>query len=96
MEDQAPSQMAILTDSEYSGDVGDPESSGWWQKALGSKKMKMKLSTKEGDKWDILNFYNLSKQKLILPTHCRKHKSLNTPIPDSQTLFSLTKSSKNT
>lgn len=68
MEEQAPSQRVILTDSEYSGDVGDPKSSGWWQKVLRGKKIKMKLSTKEGDKWDILNLHNLSKQKLILPT----------------------------
>lgn len=68
MEEQAPSQRVILTDSEYSGDVGDPKSSGWWQNVLRGKKIKMKLSTKEGDKWDILNLHNPSKQKLILPT----------------------------
>lgn len=68
MEEQAPSQRVILTDSEHSGDVGDPKSSGWWQKVLRGKKIKMKLSAKEGDKWDILNLHNLSKQKLILPT----------------------------
>lgn len=47
----------------------------WWPQVqrlvaecIEREKIKMKLSTKEGDKWDILNLHNLSKQKLILPT----------------------------
>lgn len=55
MEAQAPSQRVSLTDSECSGDVGDPKSSGWWQQGIEREKNKMKLSTKR----EQMGYFNL-------------------------------------